>query len=677
VRRTILHALAVVAVLGVIAAVTPTPASSDREIYQQVGRRLLIRDCADGHCFRPIVAALLEHLPGPSLVKWKAYSVVANAVAAFAVGRFCLVIGLSSSAALAATWLSALGTGALYSLYDCYTSDPLMYMLGPLMAIALWQGRVRRAGLMGTIGVFAKEFAAAPLWIFALTAALARRRVEAMRMLLTATAVSLVWLSAQTVLMALQNYRYGATASADLLHGGFLVTWLRSVGPLGALTYLFTSFGALYLLLPGGLVRAGREFRLLALASVPVAAAFVYVEQPERALWNFHFIVIPLAVLVLRELPDWMLALFVASFGMANLRFGAQLPVRGIARVSLVLSLVIAVVAVALLLRRRTSLKGRATGGFETGSSVPRAPAWMWPLAVTEGVAVALLAVALVDVHAHRDGEAYFGVNQWGYRGPLQSAKHPGVRIAVVGGSAAFAARTPWAGTMPAQLAGAVNERLGWTIPGGPFASVDNLAEPAAGAESYTATLRDYEYLHSDIICVYGGYDASSARNPSSGRHRSLVFRSVGYLPALPGTLLHRSGSLSDLDRGVAAPLPDAPTLADDPSCAGASAPYCAAVTATVRFALQQGKAVVVATPPFVSGRHEVQQRSLAEALEREFGREPRFRYVNLGRAIDLRDREQSEDGLEPTAVGARTIATRLAGAILDVMPHGTPEHGS
>jgi hypothetical protein len=219
-RQMVVHGVAIVAVLGAIAAIAPAPASSDRGIYERVGRELLIRDCADGHCFRPLVAGVLEHLPGASLVKWKAYAVIANAVAAVAVGQFCLLLGILPAAALAATWIAALGTGALYSLFDSYTSDPLMYMLGPVMAIALWQGRDARAGGLAAIGVFAKEFAAAPMWIFTVFAALERRWAAAVRLLLTATAVTLVWLLLQTTLMALQNYRYGASASADLLHGG-------------------------------------------------------------------------------------------------------------------------------------------------------------------------------------------------------------------------------------------------------------------------------------------------------------------------------------------------------------------------------------------------------------------------------------------------------------------------
>lgn len=663
-QRPALHAAAILLVLSVVAAIAPAPAESNRDFYEHSGRQVLMPDCLGGDCFRPLIPVALERLPGSSLVKWKAYAVIANAIGALAVGRFCLLLGLSATAALSATWLSALGAGALYSLFDCYTSDPLMYLLGPVMAIWLWRGKYIRAGLLGVLGVFAKEFAAAPLWIFTVFAALERRWNAAVRLLFTAGAVTLVWLATHAAFMVLQNYAYGATASADLLHGGFLATWLRSVRLTGAVTYLFTSFGALYLLWPVGLVRGGRDIRLLAVAAVPALVAFVYVEQPERALWNFHFIIVPLAALVLQELPDRMIVLFVTCFGVANLRFGAQLPIRGAARVALLLSLAIATVAAV-----RALLRKQAEGGAEPPAAidVPTWPMRAWAVAAGQGVVVVLLVTALFDVRAHRRGNGTFGVNQWGYRGALRTVPHPGVRLAVVGGSAAFAARTAWADTVPAQLVSDINARQGWTKPGGPFASVANLAEPGAGAASYVATLRDFAYLHPDIVCVYDGYDSVSAAG-ELGRHRSIVFRLTGYLPRSPATLLRGPDSVPDAEPVPAPFLRDGSEPGADLSCDAASAAYCAAMVDTVRLGLQHGTAVVVATPPYVSARHQAQQRSLAEALAREFGRDARFRYVDLGRAIDVRDRSQSEDGVHPTPAGARAIATRMADVMLELV---------
>lgn len=352
-KRLAAHGVIIAALLGIIAASTPTPPSDDRDTYQKVGRSVLIRDCSNIHCFRILVAVALEPLPGPSLVKWKTYAVLANAAAAVAVGHFCLLLGLSASAAVAATWISAFGSGSLYSLFDCYTSDPLMYLIGPLVASAVMAGRINRAGLISGIGVFAKEFAAAPLWIFAIMAAFERRWPAARRLAAAAAAVSAIWASLQIGLRLLLHYTNGATASSNLLHGAYLALWLRNVGVVGAAIYLFTTFGALYFLLPAGLLRNRRNLHL-ALASLPAVAAFVYVQQPERALWNFHFIVIPIAVSVLQELPVWALGSFAAAFGIANLRFGAQLPLRTLGQAAILVSVAVALVAVGLWWSRRS-----------------------------------------------------------------------------------------------------------------------------------------------------------------------------------------------------------------------------------------------------------------------------------------------------------------------------------
>jgi hypothetical protein len=651
-----------VAVLAAIAAIAPAPAESNRDFYEHSGRNVVMPGCLGGDCFRPLMPVVLERLPGSSLVKWKTYAVIANAIGAIAIGRFCLLLGLSSTAAIGAMWLAALGAGSLYSLFDAYTSDPLMYMLGPLMAIWIWRGRYARAGVAGIVGILAKEFAAAPLWIFMAFSALERRWPAALRLFFWASTVTLAWLATQASFMALLNYAYGATASADLLHGGFLATWLRSVRVTGAAAYLFTSFGALYLLWPLGLVRGSRELRLLALAAVPAVVAFVYVEQPERALWNFHFLVLPLAAVILQNLPAWLTAVFVASFGIANLRWGAQLPVRDAARAALLVSLVIAAIAAFRALRQPvadTALERPAE--MNTRISPMRA----WSVAAGYLVVLALLVGVLFDARAHRQSNGRFGVNQWGYRGPLLLAAHAGVHIVVVGGTAAFSPRTPWGDTLPAHLASDVNARLGWTMPGGPFASVANLAEPGAGAGTYADTLRDFAYQRPDVVLVYDGYDDHRSVGVL-GRHRSIAFRLTGYLPQSPAAWFPRPSAATEPEPSPSPSFVEQPSSAMNLSCEEASAAYCAAMVETVGVALQQGSDVFVTTPPYLSARHEQQQQSLAAALGRAFGSERRFHYVDLGRAIDLHDPEVATNGVYPTPNGSRIMAAQLTETMLE-----------
>jgi hypothetical protein len=223
-----------------------------------------------------------------------------------------------------------------------------MYLLGPWMIAEVLRERLGVAGVLGSIGVLAKEFAAAPLWIAALWAALRRRWDFAVRAALLATTATLVWLTLQVTLMTLYNYTYGTNPSVNLLGGGYLAVWASALGPMRTATSLFVVYGALYLLFVPGLARAERRLQLLALACVPAAAAFVYVQQPDRALWNFHFLVIPLSVPVLAALPDRACWAFVASFAVANVRLGTQqpAPLAAIRIVMLAVSLVIATSAV-------------------------------------------------------------------------------------------------------------------------------------------------------------------------------------------------------------------------------------------------------------------------------------------------------------------------------------------
>jgi hypothetical protein len=116
---------------------------------------------------------------------------------------------------------------------------------------------------------------------------------------------------------------------------------------------MFNEFGALYVLAPAGLLMAPRRLRELALVSVPIAAIFCVVQQPDRALWNFHYLVVPLGALVLERASDAMASAVISLFAIANLRIGAQLPFVPSARFALVASSVLAVATVVMAMRHR------------------------------------------------------------------------------------------------------------------------------------------------------------------------------------------------------------------------------------------------------------------------------------------------------------------------------------
>jgi hypothetical protein len=197
---------------------------------------------------------------------------------------------------------------------------------------------------------------------------------------------------------------------------------------------------------------------------------------------------------------------------------------------------------------------------------------------------------------------------------------------------------------------------------GRPF-SVSNLAEPAVGADAYVDTIRRYAYLRPDAIVLFDGYDALAGVPPRARRH-STVYRTVGYLPILPARVASRPAWMSDADGGIA-PLLRSDTGADDVSCAGQSNAYCEAMASTVAFAVDRGYPMLVASPPTVSAAHRRQQRSLAAKLAERFGGEPRFKYIDLGGSIDLRDPENSPDGIHRTDLGNHVVGQRIATELL------------
>jgi len=120
----------------------------------------------------------------------------------------------------------------------------------------------------------------------------------------------------------------------------------------------------LYILAPIGVILASHDVRRLAIVTLPIAAVFAYVQQPDRALWNFHFLVVPIAALVLERVPAALAWTTVALFAIGNLRVGAQLPTAALSRLAIAGSLALAIVAAAIALRRPLERQPALTGAI-------------------------------------------------------------------------------------------------------------------------------------------------------------------------------------------------------------------------------------------------------------------------------------------------------------------------
>jgi hypothetical protein len=343
--------------LMIVAWASPPPDHvTDRGVYERTAAETIVPDCSDLHCFRVLVPWVLGRLPGSSIVRWKVYAAVANAGAGAAVFLLCAACGFSRRMSMIAAVLSATGFGSMYTLHDCYTSDPLMFAAGPLLMRELLQGRLAIAAIAASVGVVAKEFAAAPAYVVSAYYAVERRWLDAAQTLAAANVAFIVWITLTLTLMIAFNYSWGGTDSAKVAAGAGIGPWLQRLGPRGIASAMFNEFGALYVLAPAGFLLAPRQLRRLALVSMPVAAVFAYVQQPDRALWNFHFLVTPFAALVLDRVPAALAWGTIGLFAIGNLRVGAQLPIAGVGRAALLVSILAAAIDVAAAFFQRTPM---------------------------------------------------------------------------------------------------------------------------------------------------------------------------------------------------------------------------------------------------------------------------------------------------------------------------------
>jgi hypothetical protein len=346
--------VALAVVLGVIASLSPpTRDDSDRPTYELTAARLIIPGCDQLHCFRVLVPWVLGRLPGESLLKWKTYAASCNAAAAIAVFLLARRWGVSRRAAQYAVIASAFGFGSLYALYDPFTSDPLMFLIGPLVLWLLAIEREAVAGGLAALATLAKEFAVVPLYIHAVAQWMEGRRAVAVRATMMAVAAFAVWVGLQVWLRVAYGYTFGGNPSADPLHGGYLWWWYSHLNPMVALFAMAAEFGVLWMLAPMGWRFAPAALRHATLAAMLPAAALLYLQQPDRALWNFHFVVTPLAGLALARVPAALAVATLLAFAAVNLRVGSQLSFMPASRATFGVSLVLGAICCGWLWQHR------------------------------------------------------------------------------------------------------------------------------------------------------------------------------------------------------------------------------------------------------------------------------------------------------------------------------------
>ena len=311
---------------------------------------------------------------------------------------------------------------------------------------------------------------------------------------------------------------------------------------------------------------------------------------------------------------------------------------------------------------------------------------------------VMLIALLAADIYVHWRTQDVAGVNVWGYRGAPASAKQAGeTRVVMLGGSTVYGWGLPAHESIAAYLERRLNA-------GGRRFSVINLGAPGQGAYGFVTDLADFEYLDYDIVCLYEGYNdlgpitIRGRDNYLLWRRESPVFRWTGYYPILPIVLREKAdlmaggGGANPNDvrfsarfgagamRAVAAVTGDlagqvgglTPVPANAPAdgeCIDTWRRYCGSVRDAIAWALARDKRVIFATQPYVSDAHKEQQANVAAMIRARFGGDRRVVYLNLGDAIDMRNRDVAYDGLHLIASGNDTIASRLVAPVLESAP--------
>lgn len=352
-----------VGVLAAIAALAAPPTPGPNPYLAATGN-WIVPGCSEIQCFRILVPWVLHLFPVSAALKWKVFAVLCNAAAGFAVFDLSLTLGLTKRVAGYALVLSAFGFGSLYTLFETFTADPLMFWLAPLVTKWLLEDRIAWPALVSCVGVFGKEFVVIAVATVGVWAGCTRRWRLAGTCGAIAGAGFTAWAALQIALIYFSGYSYsgaGTEPARKLLSGSYLALWLSRMPPSDAVVAMFNEFGALYLLTPVGWLAAPRALKQLALAALPFAAFLAYVEQPDRALWNFNFLATPLAAIVLADVPAALAGTFVALYATANLRVGAQVPYAPPARFALAASIVVALIAIVLHWRVRNGGPSPAT----------------------------------------------------------------------------------------------------------------------------------------------------------------------------------------------------------------------------------------------------------------------------------------------------------------------------
>lgn len=298
-------ALNAVLALGIQAAAPPQPARSDRQEYEYAGKHGLEPNCGwSVYCYRVLVPVVLEQIPIDADLRWRGYQVTANTVAGSIVAVTTAAWANGLPAAAIATILVQTSFGFAFTAYDPYTADPFVFVIAAAIAWCWLTNRAFAALAVGLAGVFAKETVALVSAATALAALLNRQRSGWRLWMAQAALVMLTLLAFHWIMDTYFGWGITKNAAARFSEGSWLALWwANNPSLLRKLFFLFVPFGFAWLYAAAGYRTAPRDLRHLATGALLPFLALNYVQNPERALANSFFVIIPLAAIALTRVP--------------------------------------------------------------------------------------------------------------------------------------------------------------------------------------------------------------------------------------------------------------------------------------------------------------------------------------------------------------------------------------
>lgn len=315
------------ALAATVQSVSPEqPRLSDRQEYEYVGAHGLEANCPwSVYCYRVLVPSVLARIPVEPEVRWRGYQLGANTLA----GTIVAATAGATSGGWAATAIAAVLTqtsfGFAFTAVDPFTADPMVFVISAVITLCWLTNRPAAAFAAGLVGVFAKETVALTSAAAALAALVTRDRKRWPAWVVQGVVVAGVLLGFHWVMDTYFGWSIRNNAAAKFSEGSWLALWwANNPGVLRKGFFLFAPFGFGWLYAAAGFRSAPVAVRQLTLGALLPFLALNYVQNPERALANLFFVIVPLATITLARVPVAVALAAVLTNGLLTARVGSS-----------------------------------------------------------------------------------------------------------------------------------------------------------------------------------------------------------------------------------------------------------------------------------------------------------------------------------------------------------------